>query len=57
MKLFGQLVRTVVNVALLPVAVVTDIVTLGGVANDADELATTEALRRLKDESSEDEED
>lgn len=30
MKLFGQLVRTVVNVAALPVAVVRDVATGGG---------------------------
>jgi len=30
MKLFGQLIRTAVNAALLPVAVAKDIVTLGG---------------------------
>ena len=32
MKLFGQLIRTVVNVAVLPVAAVKDVLTLGGVA-------------------------
>lgn len=32
MKLFGQIVRTLVNTAVLPVAIVKDVVTLGGVA-------------------------
>lgn len=53
MKLFGQLIRTVVNVALLPVAVVKDVYTLGGVATDNGEPYTLEALKKLKDEASE----
>ncbi len=52
MKLFGQIVRTVVNVALLPVAVVKDAVTLGGVVLD-ERPATIKAIERLKDEASE----
>lgn len=54
MKLFGQLVRTVVNVALLPVAAAKDVVTLGGILTDDDESATRQALERLKDEAAED---
>jgi len=59
MKLFGQLVRTAVNVMLLPVAVVKDVVTLGGVVtgdNDghADETFTAKRLQQLKDEAGED---
>lgn len=57
MKLFGQLIRTVVNTALLPVAVAKDIVTLGGTLTDDDSSATREAIERLKDEASEDEDD
>jgi hypothetical protein len=53
MKLFGQLVRTVVNVAILPVAVVKDIVTLGGVASDHGSY-TVEQLKKIKDEAEED---
>jgi hypothetical protein len=34
MKIFGQIVRTVVNTALLPVEVVKDVVTLGNVGHD-----------------------
>jgi hypothetical protein len=67
MKLFGQLVRTVVNTALVPVAVVADVVTLGGVVgggNDPLEGAgefqigqthTGRRLQTLKDEAREDE--
>lgn len=51
MELFGQLVRTVVNVALVPVAVAKDVVTLGGIVTD-EPPATVEALERLKREAS-----
>lgn len=53
MKLFGQIVRTVVNTALLPVAIVQDIVTLGGIVIGRDEAATPGAIQRLKDEAEE----
>ncbi|MGH2359706.1 MAG: hypothetical protein ACRDGM_04075 [bacterium] len=57
MKLFGQLVRTVVNVATLPVAVVKDALTMGGTLTEqnpdyrAGDTYTAEALQRLKDEA------
>lgn len=51
MEIFGQLVRTAVNTALLPVAVVQDVLTLGGVCTDR-ESYTVEAVQRLKDEAS-----
>lgn len=54
MKLFGQLVRTVVNVATLPVAVAQDVFSLGGVALDRDEPFTVSKLKQLKDEASPD---
>ena len=55
MKLFGQIVRTMVNIALVPVAVIEDVVTLGGtILGDAPHCTTAEALQRLKDEASED---
>lgn len=55
MKLFGQVVRTVVNVVLLPVAIVKDVGTLGGVATKGRlEPYTVEQLKRIKDEASED---
>jgi hypothetical protein len=54
MKLFGQIVRTVVNTALLPVAVAKDVLTLGGVLTENGEPYTVEAMKRLKDEAEED---
>ena len=54
MKLFGQIVRTVVNVATLPVAVVKDIYTLGGIATENGEPYTIEKLHQTKDEASDD---
>ena len=44
MKLFGQVVRTIVNVATLPVAVVKDVFTLGGIATENRESYTVEKL-------------
>jgi hypothetical protein len=52
MKLFGQLVRTVVNVAVLPVAVVKDVVNLGGLLND-ERSATVKQVERIKREAEE----
>lgn len=60
MKLFGQLIRTVVNVATLPVAVAKDVVTFGGAFSGeneelkARETAIAKALQKLKDEAGED---
>jgi len=54
MKLFGQIVKTVVNTALLPLAVVKDVVTLGGAASGETEVdmhASKRAIERLKDEA------
>ena len=51
MGLFGKLVRTAVNVATLPVAVVKDVVTLGGIATDNHGSYTAEKLQEIKDES------
>ena len=52
MKWFGQIVRTIVNVTLVPVAVVQDIFTIGGATTDRSSYVV-EALQRLKDEASE----
>lgn len=52
MKLFGQLVRTAVNVALLPAALVKDAVTMGGALID-DKPEIAKALERLKREADE----
>ena len=57
MKLFGQLIRTVVNVATLPVAVAQDALTLGGTITEQDKPYTVQALEQLKREAQEDPED
>jgi len=54
MKLFGQIIRTVVNTALVPVAVAQDVLTLGGAATGKRESYTREQIERLKDEAGED---
>jgi hypothetical protein len=53
MKIFGQIVRTVVNVAALPVEVVRDVVTLGGIVTEEDKPYTIQRLEQLKKEASE----
>lgn len=53
MKLFGQIVRTLVNVATIPVAVAKDVVTLGGVATENGQPYTVEKLKQIKDEAQE----
>ena len=55
MKLFGQIVRTAVNMATLPVAVLKDAATLGGVATGKRTPYTVDALKTLKEEAGEDE--
>lgn len=54
MKIFGQIVRTAVNTVTLPVAVVKDAFTLGGIATDNGQTYTVEHLKRLKREAEED---
>lgn len=55
MKLFGQLVRTIVNTAMLPVEVAKDVLTLGGVCTKGElEPYTAERLKKLKEEAGED---
>lgn len=50
---FGKLVRTAVNVGVgLPVALVTDVLTLGGAA-EGGRIRTAEKLQQIKDEASE----
>ena len=53
MSLFGQLVRTAVNVATLPVAVVHDAVSLGGAIDNDGKSHTIEHLERIKREAEE----
>jgi len=52
-QLFGQVIRTLVNVILLPVAVVKDVLTLGGVCTMHDGTYTMEQVQRIKDEAEE----
>lgn len=52
MGLFGALVKTVVNVATLPVAIVADVVTLGDVCGEDRGTFTTRKLQQIKDEAS-----
>lgn len=54
MKLFGQLIRTAVNIATLPVAVGMDALTLGGTMNGKDEPYTVKAVKQIKEEAQED---
>lgn len=51
MSLFGKLVRTAVNVAVLPVEVARDVVTLGGIATGEPKPYTVQRLEQLKDEA------
>lgn len=55
MGLFDALIRTAVNVATLPVklpvAVVKDVLTLGGELTDEGESATKKVIRQLKEEA------
>jgi hypothetical protein len=50
-SLFGKIVRTVVNTAVLPVAVAKDVITLGGVSRYPGGSYTVEQLQKIKDEA------
>lgn len=54
MGLFGALVKTVVNVATLPVSVAADVVTLGGDSVDGGKTYTQKKLEQIKREADED---
>ena len=54
MKLFGQIIRTAVNVVTLPVAVVKDIMTLGGIITENGRPYTAVKLQQIKDEARDD---
>jgi hypothetical protein len=54
MKIFGQIIRTVVNTATLPVALAQDAFTLGGLATEQRKPYTMQALEKLKREAEED---
>lgn len=49
MSIFGALVRTVVNTALVPVAVVRDVVTIGNIGGKS--TYTAQQLKQLKEEA------
>lgn len=51
MSLFGKIVRTVINVATLPVDVAKDIGTLGGSATDQPKPYTAQKLDKIKEEA------
>lgn len=51
MGLFDAIVRTVVNVATLPVDIVKDVVTIGGATTDQDKSYTAQKLDQIKDEA------
>ena len=51
MSLFGALIRTTVNIATLPVAVVKDVVTLHGVSTDDGKSPLVKKLQQIKDEA------
>ena len=51
MSLFRALVRTAVNVAMLPVAVVKDVVTMHGVSTHDGKSPLVKALEQLKEEA------
>lgn len=53
MKLFGQLIRTVVNVVEIPVALTKDALTLGGVITDQYKTYTRQQVEKLKEEAGE----
>jgi hypothetical protein len=53
MKLFGQIVRTLVNVVELPVEVIKDAVTLGGVVTEQDKSYTRQQLEKIAEDASE----
>lgn len=57
MGLFGQLVRTAVNTALLPVAIAKDAVTLGDDYMFNGKTATQKQIEKLKREAEDEDDD
>ena len=53
MSLFGKIVKTVVNVAELPVAAVKDVLTLGGITTEQDESYTRQQVEKIKEDADE----
>lgn len=54
MSLFGAIVKTVINVATLPVAIAKDVITLGGAATEQDKSYTAQKIEQIKEEADED---
>ena len=50
MSLLGSLIATVIDTASLPVAIVKDVATMGGVLTDRRESYTQEKARNLRDD-------
>lgn len=54
MKLFGQIVRTIVNTVVLPVELAKDVITLGGVCNKGElDSYTVARLKKLAEDAEE----
>lgn len=51
--LFGALVRTTINTAILPLAVTKDVCTLGGTLIGEEKTATQQQIEKIKREASE----
>jgi hypothetical protein len=54
MGLFGAIVKTAINVAILPVEVVKDAATMGGDFIDGGKTYTQKHIEKIKDEADED---
>ena len=50
MSLFGAIIKTAVNITVLPIAVVSDIVTLGGIMTETPS-AILKQIEKLKEEA------
>ncbi len=50
MSLFGSILKTVVDTAILPIEIAKDVVTLGGVATGKSETYTSKQLNKLADD-------
>ena len=51
MGLFDAFVRTIINVATLPIAIVKDVTTIGGALSDQEKSYTAQKLDQIKDEA------
>jgi len=51
MSLFGKIVKTAVNVAVLPIAIMKDVYTLGGTVTEQDKPYTAQQLEKIKEEA------